>query len=117
MLEQSTRASSREATLHMWRTAAEVVATDTVKQRRQIYQQSIDLVRHDLRTSATVDDIITAFGRSELHATAIRAALCHHGKVLNAEVIVAAACWQHLCALLAQQDTVSSADVTETTIS
>jgi hypothetical protein len=103
MIEQNTRAASTEAMLAMWRMAADVVVTDSVAPRRQAYQEIIAVVCQQLQSATTIGAIMVLFGRGELHAIAIREALIGHGKVLNAEVIVAAACWQRLCALLAQQ--------------
>ena len=98
-------------TFHIWRMAAEVVATDADIHRRQAYQDIIAVTREQLLVAATVDELITTFGRYDMQVTAIRAALCRHGKVLNAEVIVAAACWQHLCLLMAQHGDASNAAI------
>lgn len=103
MIEQRTQTTSLDATIALWRKAAEVVATDPSDSRRQAYQEVIAVVRRHLQASVTIGAIMTVFGRGELHTIAIRDALCRHGKTLNADVIVAAACWQHLAALLAQQ--------------
>ena len=85
--------TSLAALLQLWQTAAQVVASDPIATRKQAYEQAIDLVSSHLPPFTTVQDLANQFWQAELQATATVASLSATGRILNHQVIAAAACW------------------------
>jgi len=94
--QKDTPRTSLAALLHLWQTAAQVVATDPIAPRKQAYEQAIDLVSPHLPPFTTVQDLANQFWQAELQATATVASLSATGRVLNHQVIAAAACWKRV---------------------
>jgi hypothetical protein len=91
--QKDTPRTSLAALLHLWQTAAQVVASDPVATRKQAYEQAIDLVSSHLPPFTTVHDLANQFWKAELQATATVASLSTTGRILNHQVVAAAACW------------------------
>lgn len=91
--QKDTPRTSVAALLHLWQTAAQVVASDPIATRKQAYEQAIDLVSSHLPPFTTVQDLANQFWQAELQATATVASLSTTGRILNHQVIAAAACW------------------------
>ncbi len=89
-----------EAVLRVWRTAADVVATDTLVARQQAYEKAIAHVCAQMSEYAHLRDLIDHSWSAELMAIAAVNSLGQRGHVLNHQVIAAAACWRHLQHLL-----------------
>jgi hypothetical protein len=88
--------TSVEATLHVWRTAAQAVATDPQCERRRAYEAAIALVYARLCGAGSMAELVEQTWNSEMWALAAATALHESGKVLNYQVIAAAACWQRM---------------------
>jgi hypothetical protein len=91
--QKDTSRTSLAALLHLWQTAAQVVASDPIVTRKQAYEQAIDLVSSHLPLFTTAQDLANQFWQAELQATATVASLSATGRILNHQVIAAAACW------------------------
>ncbi len=87
----------------MWRTAANVVATDPIETRRQAYEQAIALVNEQLQPYTSVRELADQFWMTNLQAVAAVASLQSAGKVLNHQVVAAAACWRRIHQLQTSQ--------------
>ena len=93
MEQKDTPSTSLAALVHLWQTAAQVVASDPIATRKQAYEQAIDLVSSHLPPFTTVQGLANQFWLAELQATATIASLSATGRILNHQVIAAAACW------------------------
>jgi hypothetical protein len=91
--QKDTSRTSLATLLHLWQTAAQVVATDPIAARKQAYEHAIDLVSSQLPLFTTVQDLANQFWQAELQATATVASLSGTGRILNHQVVAAAACW------------------------
>jgi hypothetical protein len=91
--QKDTPRTSLAALLHLWQTAAQVVASDPIAVRKQAYEQAIDLVSSHLPPFTAVQDLANQFWQAELQAMATLASLSATGRILNHQVIAAAACW------------------------
>ena len=97
----TTQQEALAATLHVWRTAAQVVATDPLAVRQQAYEVAIMRTGTELPPYAHIKDLVDRYWSAELLAIAAVASLGQQGRVLNYQVVAAAACWRHLRHLLA----------------
>jgi hypothetical protein len=105
--QKDTSRTSLAALLHLWQTAAQVVASDPIATRKQAYEQAIDLVSSHLPLFTTVQDLANQFWQAELQATATIASLSETGRILNHQVVAAAACWSKV----AQRDQAEALDL------
>jgi hypothetical protein len=83
--------------LHLWHTAANVVATDPIPTRREAYEAAIALVAAQLARYHSMRELVAQAWNIKLWALAATAGLHLSGRVLNYQVVAAAACWQRLC--------------------
>jgi hypothetical protein len=92
--------SSVEATLHIWRTAAEAVTSDPLPERRQAYEAAIAEISEQLVAYTSLHALMVQSWSIELAAIAATAGLAHGGRVLNYQVVAGAACWQRLSEIM-----------------
>jgi hypothetical protein len=90
-----------EATLRVWRTAAQVVATDPLVARQHAYEEAIAHLCKEMPRFTRLQELIDYAWSAELTAIAAITSLGQRGRVLNHHVVAAAACWRHLQHLLA----------------
>ena len=100
MESTTTMRASVEATLHLWRTAAQAVATDPRPERRGAYEAAIACVFAQLAPYTSMQALMAESWTIKLWSLAAAAGLNASGKVLNYQVVAAAACWQRLCQVL-----------------
>lgn len=86
-------AQSVEWTLQVWRSAANSIATDPQAERRTAYVAAVAEMSVDLPEHFTTQELVTRFWSETLMMSAARASVRSDGRVLNAQVIAAAACW------------------------
>ncbi len=89
-------AQSVEWTLQLWRSAASVIATDPQTERRAAYVAAVAEMSVSMPESRTTQELVTRFWSEALMMMAARASVRSDGRVLNAQVIAAAACWEAL---------------------
>jgi len=95
--------ASTEWTLQVWRSAAQAVATDPNVERRHAYEAAIGEMLTTLPANLTMQELAARFWSESLMMLAARVSVRRDGRVLNAQVIAAAACWRQLSYAVAGQ--------------
>ena len=90
-----------EWTLRVWRSADRVVTTDSNGARRQAYEDAVNEVLAQLAFCVTSADLSTSFWSERLVLIAGKSSIRRNGRVLNTQVVSAAACWRRLAQLMA----------------
>ena len=90
-----------EWTLRVWRSADRVVTTDSNVARRQAYEDAVGEVLAQLADHVTSTDLSASFWSERLVFIAGQASIRRDGRVLNTQVVSAAACWRRLAQLMA----------------
>lgn len=90
-----------EWTLRVWRSADRVITTDSNEARRQAYEDAVGEVMAQLGDCATTADLSNTFWSERLSMLSGAASIRPDGRVLNTQVVSAAACWRRLARLMA----------------
>ncbi len=91
---------SAEWTLQLWRSAERIVTSDPTPDRRRAYEVAIGESMAQLAPCATQQELTETYWSERLLFVTAGSSIRSDGRVLNSQVIAAAACWRRLAQLI-----------------